>query len=307
MSSTIETVTTVAEVRAATHAARCAGRTVGLVPTMGYLHDGHVSLMTAAAAENDLVVATIFVNPLQFAADEDLSTYPRDLAGDTAKAAGAGVHLLFVPDDGEMYPAEPVTNVVVSTITEHMEGASRPTHFGGVATVVTKLFSIVGECSAYFGEKDFQQLAMVRTMVRDLSMPVNIVGCPIVREPDRLAMSSRNAYLEPSEREAAPVVNRLLRAGAEAIEAGERDPHRVREVMAGVAAAEPLAQLDYAEVVRADNLAPVTTAAEMQGELRLITAVKIGIPRLLDNIGVVVPDSVPSPNDASSPSQESPS
>ena len=276
-------VTTVADLRAALDAARRAGGRVGLVPTMGYLHDGHVSLMDAAVADNDL---TVFVNPLQFAPTEDLAAYPRDLAGDTARCEAAGVGVLFTPSVEEMYPVPIQTTVSVSGITATMEGASRPTHFAGVATVVAKLFALAGPCRAYFGEKDFQQLAVVRTMARDLSFPVEVVGCPTVREPDGLAMSSRNAYLTPEERAAAPVLHRALRAGAGAVRAGERDPAVVRDLVARMVEAEPLAELDYAAVVDATTLEVVDPLA---GEVRLLTAARFGRARLLDNVGVTTP------------------
>ena len=199
----MKVATTIAETRWALDEVRREGGTVGLVPTMGYLHAGHLSLMTAARAETDFVIATIFVNPLQFAPGEDLDSYPRDPEGDRAKAEDAGVDLLFCPEHHEMYPEPVLTTVSVGGLSRSMEGASRPTHFAGVATVVAKLFAIAGPCRAYFGEKDFQQLAVVRRMAADLSFPVEVVGCPIVREPDGLALSSRNAYLTPEERDAA--------------------------------------------------------------------------------------------------------
>ena len=277
---------TIAAFRAGLDAVRQAGGTVGLVPTMGYLHDGHVSLMQRSVAENDVTAVTIFVNPLQFAANEDLGSYPRDLDGDTARCTQAGVGLLFTPSLDEMYPEPVGTTVSVAGITETMEGASRPTHFAGVATVVAKLFAIAGPCRAYFGEKDFQQLAVVAKMARDLSFPVEVVGCPTVREPDGLAMSSRNAYLTALEREAAPVLHRALRAGAAAVEAGTVDPSAVRERMAAVIAAEPLAVLDYVAVVDARTLGPVDP---LTGDLRLLGAVRFGNARLLDNLGVSTP------------------
>lgn len=288
-------IETVAELRTVLDAERAAGRRVGFVPTMGYLHDGHVSLMRTARADADVVVTSIFVNPLQFAAHEDLDDYPRDLERDASLAEGAGVDLLFVPSVAEMYP-DPVpgallaTTVSVAGVSEHMEGASRPTHFAGVATVVAKLFSIVGPCRAYFGEKDFQQLAVVRRMVADLSMPVEVVGCETVREDDGLAMSSRNAYLSPEQRAAAPVVHRALRAGAAAVLAGERDPGAVRAAIVGVVAQEPLAELDYAEVVSASDLTvPSTIDPSDAPGLRLLAAVRFGSTRLIDNLGVTVP------------------
>ena len=289
-------VETIDELRRTLEAARAAGRTIGFVPTMGYLHEGHVSLMRSARAVCDLVVASIFVNPLQFAAHEDLDDYPRDLDGDAGLAEGAGVDLLFVPSVREMYP-QPVadgllaTTVSVAGVSAGMEGASRPTHFAGVATVVAKLLAIVGPCRAFFGEKDFQQLAVVRRMVADLSMPVEVVSGETVREPDGLAMSSRNAYLSAEQRAAAPVVHRALRAGAAVVLAGERDPAAVRDAIATVVAEEPLGELDYAEVVRASDLTVPSTLdpTDASGDLRLLVAVRFGTTRLIDNLGVTAP------------------
>ena len=281
----MKTITTIAELRAVLDAERSAGRTVGFVPTMGYLHDGHASLMRAARADTDVVVVSIFVNPLQFGPTEDLAAYPRDLERDTALAAEAGVDLVFTPSVEEMYPRPVLTTVAVAEVSAPLEGAARPTHFTGVATVVAKLFSIVGPCRAYFGAKDFQQVAVVRRMVADLSLPVEVVACPTRREPDGLAMSSRNVYLTPDERAAAPVVNTALRAGAAAIAAGERDPAAVRDLMAQIISAEPLAQLDYAEVVDADSF---TVPDPLGGNMRLLAAVRFGRARLIDNVGVTV-------------------
>ena len=283
----MQVTTSIAETRLVLASARAAGRTVGLVPTMGYLHDGHVSLMSRARAECGLVMVSIFVNPLQFGAGEDLSSYPRDLPSDTAAAAAAGVDVLFVPDVTEMYPRPAATSVVVSELAATMEGAARPTHFAGVATVVAKLFNIAGPCRAYFGQKDFQQLTIVERLVADLSFPVEVVGCPIVREPDGLALSSRNVYLGVDERRAAPVLHRALQTGAAAILAGERDGDTVWRLMAAVVAAEPLADLDYVAVVDTVELAPLAVLA---GEVRLLVAAKLGRPRLLDNLGVLVPE-----------------
>jgi pantoate--beta-alanine ligase len=248
---------------------------------MGYLHDGHASLVRQAAAECDVVVMSSFVNPLQFGAGEDLDAYPSDPSGDEATAAAAGAHLLFRPTVDEMYPRPMVTTVTVAGLTDVMEGAARPTHFDGVTTVVAKLFSIVGECRAYFGEKDFQQLAVVRRMAADLSMPVEVVGCPTRREPDGLAMSSRNAYLTATERAAAPVLNRALRRGAAAIAGGETDADAVRRQMSDLVGAEPLAALDYVEVADPDTLQPLVRC---DGRARLLGAVRIGRARLIDNI-----------------------
>lgn len=253
---------TIAGFRKALDAARAEGQVVGLVPTMGYLHDGHVSLMRAARADCDVVAATIFVNPLQFAPDEDLDAYPRDLDRDRRLAEGAGVAHLFTPSVEEMYPDRHpmLTTVSVAELGEGCEGASRPTHFDGVATVVAKLFNVAGPCRAYFGEKDWQQLQIIRRMATDLDFPVEIVGCPIVREADGLAMSSRNVYLDPDQRRAATVLHRALLAGQVS-----DDPE---PAMAGVVAGEPLADLDYA-----------TATAD-----RLLIAARFGATRLIDNM-----------------------
>ncbi len=282
----MKTLSTIAELRSVLDGGRAAGHAVGLVPTMGYLHDGHLSLMRQARADTDLVVASIFVNPLQFAAGEDLDAYPRDLDRDARLADAAGVDLLFVPDVDEMYPSPVLTTVSVAQVSEPLEGRARPHHFAGVATVVAKLFAIVGPCRAYFGEKDFQQLAVIRRMAHDLSFPVEVVGCPTVRELDGLALSSRNSYLIPEEREAAPVVYRALRAGVAAILAGERDAVTVSSLIAQIIEAEPQAQLDYAEVVDTDSF---RIPDPLAGNLRLLAAVRFGRARLIDNVGVTVP------------------
>ncbi|MBJ7306276.1 MAG: pantoate--beta-alanine ligase [Acidimicrobiia bacterium] len=267
---------------------RALGRTVGLVPTMGALHEGHLSLLRAAANDCDVVALTIFVNPLQFGAGEDLDAYPRPLERDLELAEAAGADVVFTPTTDEMYPQVTLTNVHVDRLTSSMEGASRPTHFDGVTTVVTKLFNIAGPCRAYFGEKDFQQLAVVRRMVADLDQPVVIVGCPIVRENDGLAMSSRNLYLSSTEREAATVINRALRAGAAMFEAGESDPSVVESHMASIIDAEPLAVLDYAVVVNPESL--LTPDRLVSGTtVRLLMVAQMGTTRLLDNLGVDVP------------------
>lgn len=267
---------------------RALGRSVGLVPTMGALHEGHLSLLRAAAADCDVVALTIFVNPLQFGVGEDLSAYPRPLERDLELAEAAGADVVFTPSTDEMYPEPTLTTVHVTQLTAGMEGASRPTHFDGVTTVVTKLFNIAGPCRAYFGEKDFQQLAVVRRMAADLDQPVTVIGCPIVRETDGLAMSSRNIYLSPPEREAATVINRALRAGAAMIAAGEREPALVEAHMGSIIDAEPLAELDYAVVVDPDSLVP-PSRLKSGTSVRLLIVAKVGSPRLLDNIGVDVP------------------
>jgi pantoate--beta-alanine ligase len=266
--------------------ARRGGHTVGLVPTMGFLHDGHRSLIARSVAERDLTAVTIFVNPLQFGAGEDLDAYPRDLDRDLRVCEETGAGLVLTPTVEEMYPEPLLTTVTVGELSAPMEGASRPTHFAGVATVVAKLFNMAGPCHAYFGEKDYQQLAIVRRMAADLSFPVQVIGCPIVRDADGLALSSRNAYLTPDERAAAPVLHRALQAGAAAVLSGDRDPAAVRRLMADVITAEPLAALDYAEVVDARSLGGVDP---LSGELRLLVAARFGRPRLIDNLGVVAP------------------
>ena len=242
-------------------AARAAGRTVGLVPTMGALHEGHASLIRRSAAECDVTAVTVFVNPLQFGPSEDFASYPRDLSRDVDVAAAAGAGLLFAPPVDDMYGEPPTVTVTVAG-EDVLEGASRPGHFDGVATVVAKLFNLAGPCRAYFGEKDWQQLRVVRRLVADLSFPVDVVACPTVREADGLALSSRNARLSVAERRAATVLHRALTTAA-----GAGDPRRA---MAEVVATEPLAILDYAEVV---------------GD-RLLIAARIGGVRLIDNLEV---------------------
>jgi pantoate--beta-alanine ligase len=279
----------VAPFSAALDAERAAGRTIGLVPTMGALHAGHRSLVERAAAECDAVAVTIFVNPLQFGPGEDLDRYPRTLDDDCALVAGAGAAYVLAPTVEEMYGTGSLTTVsVAGAMTEVLEGASRPGHFDGVATVVAKLFAMTGGCRAYFGEKDWQQLAIVRRMARDLSFPVDVVPCPTVREPDGLALSSRNAYLDAEERERATALHRALRAGEAAVEAGETDPAVVRARMTDVVAAEPLFELDYAEVVDADSL---QVPDPLTGRLRLLVAARLrsGAARLIDNLGATIP------------------
>ncbi len=283
----METLTIAESLRARLDSARSAGLAVGAVPTMGFLHEGHLSLIRAAAASCDVVVTSVFVNPLQFGPAEDLAAYPRDLDSDRALAAAAGTDLLFAPSVEEMYPEAVLTNVEVRGLGERLEGASRPGHFAGVATVVAKLFNIFGPCRAYFGEKDFQQVAVVKRMAADLSFPVEVVACPTVREPDGLALSSRNIYLSPAERAAAPVLYRALQAGVAAISGGERDPAKVREMVASTVRAEPLAELDYAAVVDAATLAEPPRLA---GEVRLLAAARFGSARLIDNAGVTIDD-----------------
>ena len=276
--------TTIDSLRSRLDEARVSGHSIGFVPTMGFLHAGHRSLALRAASENDLAVVSIFVNPLQFNPDEDFEDYPRDLRRDLRMCEGAGAGIVFAPEPAEMYPRPMITTVNVGALAEVLCGAARPGHFDGVATVVAKLFSIVGECAAYFGEKDFQQLAVIRRMTADLSLPVRVVGCPTVREPDGLAMSSRNAYLSEAERRQAPVLRHALDVGAGLVESGETDPDAVAAAMEAVIAAAPAARLDYAAAVPAGTLRP---EAPLSGDVRLLVAVRFGKARLIDNVGCV--------------------
>ncbi|MCP5033689.1 MAG: pantoate--beta-alanine ligase [Actinomycetia bacterium] len=279
-------VASIDELRALLDDQRSRGSTIGFVPTMGYLHEGHGSLIRAAAEANDVVVASIFVNPLQFAPEEDLASYPRDLERDTELAEANGVSVLFTPSVEEMYPfGRVLTSVSVEEVSSLWEGASRSTHFRGVATVVTKLFNIVGPCRAYFGEKDFQQVAVLERMVHDLSIPVQLIGCPIVRESDGLALSSRNMYLSSDERVAARVLRRALDQGVETIVNGERETVVVDEIMASVVATEALAELDYAAAVDARTLTQSSTLDD-PSTIRLLIAARVGSTRLIDNSAV---------------------
>lgn len=281
------TASGVAEVRSACDEARRAGRRVGFVPTMGFLHPGHRSLMRAARVGNDVVVASIFVNPLQFGPTEDLERYPRDLAGDSAAAEAEGVDLLFLPAVDEMYPEPPLTTVHVAGLSEVLCGASRPGHFDGVATVVAKLLSIVGPCTAYFGRKDAQQLAVVRRMVSDLHLPADVVGCPLVRERDGVAMSSRNAYLSEEDRRAAPVLFGALRAAAAAVTGGERSGGALRRLIAREVAREPRVLLEYVATCRPDDLEPLD---HLEGDVLVAVAARVGSARLIDNITLCIRD-----------------
>ncbi len=277
----ISSVATIAELREKVADARKTDLSVGLVPTMGALHEGHLSLMRRARSENDLVVASIFVNPLQFAPTEDLQRYPRDLAGDLALAAEAGVDLVFCPEPAEMYPPGFVTWVEVEGLGDRLCGASRPRHFRAVTTVVAKLLHICRPDRAYFGLKDAQQFVIIRRMVRDLNIPVGLVGCPTVREPDGLAMSSRNLYLTAQEREQAPALYRALQAAEAAIDEGVRDVAAIRHVMDKLLAEATLGDVEYVEIVGMDDLLPVR---EIDGECLIAVAVRFGGTRLIDNV-----------------------
>jgi pantoate--beta-alanine ligase len=280
----VKTLTTISELRAEIAQHRLQGQSIGLVPTMGYLHAGHASLIERAAAECDLVITTVFVNPLQFAATEDLSSYPRDAPGDSRTAEAAGADLLFLPGLQEMYPLGRegvLTSVSVNELSAVMEGESRPTHFAGMCTVVAKLFNIAGPCTAYFGKKDFQQLAIVQAMVRDLSFDVELVGCEICREPDGLAMSSRNVYLSAEQRAAAPVLALALVAAARALSRGETSVDRLRATMMDVMSTQTMGQVEYLEVVDPITLRPLTQA---DARSRFLGAVRFGSVRLIDNL-----------------------
>ncbi|HEX6261817.1 MAG TPA: pantoate--beta-alanine ligase [Actinomycetota bacterium] len=261
---------------------RLEGRTVGFVPTMGFLHEGHLSLVRKARREADFVVASIFVNPLQFGPGEDLDAYPRDEARDLELLEEAKTDLAFVPAVEEMYPdGSPAVTIDPGGLGDVLEGASRPGHFRGVCTVVAKLFGIVGPCRAYFGEKDAQQLAVVRRMVGDLDLPVSVLSGETVREPDGLAMSSRNVYLSPEEREAARAIPRALAAAEALVDGGERDAHVVRAEMAKHVGVEPTAELDYVAVV---DEATFEGVDRLERPARALVAARFGRARLLDNV-----------------------
>lgn len=274
----MKVVRAIAEVRAARPGL---GR-LGFVPTMGFLHEGHLSLVRRARAEQGAVAVSIFVNPTQFAPTDDLSRYPRDLEGDLAKLREAGADLVFAPGPAEMYPPGFDTRIVIGGVTAPLEGAARPGHFDGVATVVAKLFNIIQPAAAYFGQKDAQQVAVIRKLVRDLDLPVRIVVGDTVREPDGLAMSSRNSYLAEDERAAATVLWRALSAAAAAWSAGQRDGDRLRAVMRSLLDAEPLASIDYVSVADPETLEELASVGEA-GALASL-AVRIGRTRLIDNL-----------------------
>jgi pantoate--beta-alanine ligase len=278
----VEVIRAIAMARKVCDAARSAGRTVGFVPTMGAFHDGHASLMRRARDERDHVVVSIFVNPLQFGPGEDLSRYPRDEDRDLSIAGQLGVSVVFAPSVEEMYPAgPPEVTVDPGPLGDRLEGTVRPGHFRGVATVVAKLFDVIGPSTAYFGEKDAQQLAVVRRMVRDLSLPVRVEGCPTVREPDGLATSSRNAYLSPVQREAAGCLFLALSEAAQMARGGERDAATLVAAMAREIGATPEARIDYAAVVDDESFEEVSTIA---GSARALVAARFGETRLIDNL-----------------------
>ena len=272
-------VSTIEEVRAQVREWKKEGKTVGFVPTMGYLHEGHASLMDAAG-ENDKVVVSIFVNPMQFGPNEDLASYPRDLEHDAKVCEAHGVDLIFHPTPEEMYGDNFYSYVDMDVLTKELCGLSRPVHFRGVCTVVAQLFNIVTPDKAYFGQKDAQQLAVIKRMVKDLNMPLTIVGCPIIREEDGLARSSRNTYLSPEERKAALVLSRSIFLGKKMVEQGEKDCRKIKEAMTAEIEKEPLAKIDYVKIVDLSTMQQVETTEH--GVLAAI-AVYIGKTRLIDN------------------------
>ncbi len=276
-------VRTVAELRKTVASFRAAGRTIGLVPTMGALHEGHVSLVKGALDRGDVPAASIFVNPTQFGPNEDFAAYPRDEAGDFAKLEAAGCRIAFAPDKDEMYPAPMLTTVKVTGVTDGLCGPFRPGHFDGVATVVTKLLMMAMPDRGYFGEKDFQQLQVIKTMVRDLAMPIEIVGMPTVREPDGLAMSSRNRYLSAAERETALQLYREMNTVAQTVRDGRSSCSEAIAAASKALLAAGFDKVEYLTVVDAESLQTLEKAA---GPARVIVAARLGRTRLIDNIAV---------------------
>lgn len=277
----MEVVKEIGSIRDVVERARTAGRVVGLVPTMGFFHEGHLELMERARAECDLVVVTLFVNPTQFGPAEDYEAYPRDFERDRALAEGVGVDYLFAPEAEEMYPEGFQTSVSVERLSKVMCGAARTGHFDGVATVVAKLFNIITAHKAYFGQKDAQQLLIIRRMAKDLDFPVEVVAVPTVREKGGLAMSSRNRYLSPEERSSATALYRSLEAAASLIESGEKRAGVVREEMEKVISAEPLVNLEYIAICDNIYLQPLSV---LSGEVLVALAARVGKARLIDNM-----------------------
>lgn len=280
----MDILTKVSQVRNQVKEWKRAGLTVGFVPTMGYLHEGHESLIKRAARENDKVVVSIFVNPTQFGPNEDLEKYPRNLEKDSIICERAGADLIFHPEVEEMYPSGSCTSVNVTSLTSGLCGKSRPTHFSGVCTVVTKLFNIVPANNAYFGEKDAQQLAIIKKMVEDLNIDINIIGCPIIRESDGLAKSSRNIYLSQEERRAALVLSKSLKLAKNAMESGMKNANDLKRIIVETIEKEPLANIDYVEIVDSKTLQSVDT---IEMDVLVAIAVYIGKTRLIDNFTYV--------------------
>lgn len=276
----MQIATTINEVRTQVKAWKKEGLSVGFIPTMGYLHEGHGSLISRARKENDKVVVSIFVNPMQFGPGEDLESYPRDLEKDSAYCESLGADLIFHPESSEMYTDGFCSYVDMSVLTEELCGLSRPVHFRGVCTVVSKLFNIVQPDRAYFGQKDAQQLAIIKRMVQDLNMDLEIIGCPIVREEDGLAKSSRNTYLSAEERQAALVLSKAVKLGQELVAAGEKDAKKIVSEMSALIEKEPLARIDYVKAVDGLTMQQIDTVKE---PMLVALAVYIGKTRLIDN------------------------
>lgn len=276
----MKTVHTIKEVKEEIKKWKGEGKSIGLVPTMGFLHEGHESLIKRAVRENDKVIISVFVNPTQFGPTEDLEAYPRDLKNDELLCEKSGAALIFNPEPDEMYYKDACTLVNVSRLTSGLCGAKRPVHFGGVCTVVSKLFNIVSPNRAYFGEKDAQQLAVIKRMVRDLNFDIEIIGCPIIRETDGLAKSSRNTYLSKEERIAALVLNESLTIAKKALENGEKDCNTLINIIVNKLQSEPLAKIDYIEIVDSISLQPVSSVSS---SILTAIAVYIGKTRLIDN------------------------
>lgn len=271
----------ISDLKAVIRSQKQAGKTIGFVPTMGYLHEGHLSLVKASKTENDVTIMSIFVNPAQFGPNEDFSRYPRDMERDSSLAEEAGVDIIFAPATDEMYPGGYKTYVNVDEITEVLCGKSRPGHFKGVTTIVNKLFNLVEPDRAYFGQKDAQQVMVIKKMVKDLNMNVEIVICPIIREKDGLAMSSRNVYLNPEERKAALILSKVLYEAENLIKEGERDKEKVLEYIYGRISSEKLADIDYVQILSASDL---KETAVISGSILIALAVRFGKTRLIDNL-----------------------
>jgi pantoate--beta-alanine ligase len=277
----MQITTSIREMQSLAASLRAKGRTIGLVPTMGFLHEGHLSLMRRARKECDAVVVSIFVNPTQFGPNEDFARYPRDEEGDRSKCESEAVDILFMPTAAEMYPERPTVFVAVEGISEVLEGAVRPGHFRGVATVVAKLFNIVKPHKAFFGQKDYQQCLVIKRMVKGLDFDLEIVVLPTTREQDGLAMSSRNSYLSPGERRAAATVHRALSAAENLALTGVQEPEKLSNKMRAVLAEEKAITIDYVEVADPESLEPLSTIGD---NMVILVAIRLGLTRLIDNI-----------------------
>jgi pantoate--beta-alanine ligase len=280
----MQTITTISDMQSLADSLRMQGKTIGFVPTMGFLHEGHLSLMRRARQTCDVVVVSIFVNPTQFGPGEDLDRYPRDEEGDRSKCEAASVDILFMPRAAEMYPENPSVFVVVEGLSDILEGAVRPGHFRGVATVVSKLLTIVKPHTAFFGQKDFQQCAVIKRMVKGLNMGVSIEVLPTMREPDGLAMSSRNSYLGPDERRTAAIIHQALSSAEQLVRTGVKEPEKLKNKVRAVLSKEPLLSIDYVELADPESLAPL---AGISNRLVILVAVRVGRTRLIDNLLII--------------------